>query len=197
MTSLTDDDSRFELGAGTDQWPGGPCGTRLFWRCDCRGAGRPSQISGLYRGARAGLRARQLQKCFIATHRIRKRPSWFPIPMALYGCRTMGFAEPLPTRPLPIKQALRLPCNGQSRFSAFRRPPRLRHGERSPRGFLLAEEDRMINPKSSAIHGRSHGVRSVQSHSMDHSPMYTEPNLVIDVILEAARQTLSRQGLRG
>ncbi len=45
---------RFELGTGTDQRPGGPCGTRLFWRCDCRGAGRPSQISRLYLGARAG-----------------------------------------------------------------------------------------------------------------------------------------------
>ena len=29
----------------------------------------------------------------------------------------------------------RLPCNGQSRFSAFKRPPQLRHGERSPLGF--------------------------------------------------------------
>jgi hypothetical protein len=26
---------------------------------------------------------------------------------------------------------------------------------------------------------------------VDHSPMYTEPNLVIDAILEAARETLS------
>jgi hypothetical protein len=32
----------------------------------------------------------------------------------------------------------------------------------------------------------------VQSHPVDHSPMYTEPNLVIDVILDAARETLSR-----
>jgi hypothetical protein len=43
----------------------------------------------------------------------------------------------------------------------------------------------------SAIHGRAHG-RARAIARIDHSPMYTEPNLVIDVILEAARQTLSR-----
>jgi pimeloyl-ACP methyl ester carboxylesterase len=60
-----------------------------------------------------------------------------------------------------------------------------------PSWFLLAEEDRMINPKTQRFMAERMGAR-VQSHSIDHSPMYTEPNLVIDVILEAARQTLSR-----
>jgi hypothetical protein len=31
----------------------------------------------------------------------------------------------------------------------------------------------------------------VQSHRVDHSPMYSEPNLVIDIILEAANQALA------
>jgi len=65
-----------------------------------------------------------------------------------------------------------------------------------PSWFLLAEEDRMINPKTQRFMAERMGAR-VQTHSIDHSPMYTEPNLVIDVILEAARQTLSQQGLRG
>jgi pimeloyl-ACP methyl ester carboxylesterase len=59
-----------------------------------------------------------------------------------------------------------------------------------PSRFLLAEEDRMINPKTQRFMAERMGAR-VQSHSIDHSPMYTEPNLVIDVILEAARQTLA------
>ena len=54
----------------------------------------------------------------------------------------------------------------------------------------------MINPKTQRFMAERMGAR-VQSHSIDHSPMYTEPNLVIDVILQAAHQTLSRQGLRG
>ena len=57
--------------------------------------------------------------------------------------------------------------------------------------FLIAEEDRMINPKT--LHFMADRMKAkVQSHPVDHSPMYTEPNLVINVILDAARETLSR-----
>jgi pimeloyl-ACP methyl ester carboxylesterase len=57
--------------------------------------------------------------------------------------------------------------------------------------FLIAEEDRMINPKT--LHFMADRMKAkVQSHPVDHSPMYTEPNLVIDVILDAARESLSR-----
>jgi len=60
-----------------------------------------------------------------------------------------------------------------------------------PSWFLIAEEDRMINPKT--LHFMADRMKAkVQSHPVDHSPMYTEPNLVIDVILAAARETLSR-----
>jgi pimeloyl-ACP methyl ester carboxylesterase len=60
-----------------------------------------------------------------------------------------------------------------------------------PSWFLLAEEDRMINPKT--LHFMADRMRAkVYSYPVDHSPMYAEPNLVIDVILDAARQTLAR-----
>jgi pimeloyl-ACP methyl ester carboxylesterase len=59
-----------------------------------------------------------------------------------------------------------------------------------PSWFLIAEEDRMINPKTQ--HFMAERMRAkVHSYSVDHSPMYTAPNLVINVILEAARETLS------
>lgn len=60
-----------------------------------------------------------------------------------------------------------------------------------PTWFLLAEEDRMINPKTQRFMADRMGAK-VRSHHVDHTPMYTEPNVVIDVILEAARETLSR-----
>ena len=60
-----------------------------------------------------------------------------------------------------------------------------------PSWFLIAEEDRMINPKT--LHFMADRMKAkVQSHPVDHSPMYTEPNLVIDVILDATRETLSQ-----
>jgi pimeloyl-ACP methyl ester carboxylesterase len=60
-----------------------------------------------------------------------------------------------------------------------------------PSWFLIAEEDRMINPKTQHFMADRMGAHA-QSHRVDHSPMYTEPNLVAGIILEAATQTLSR-----
>jgi len=59
-----------------------------------------------------------------------------------------------------------------------------------PSWFLIAEEDRMINPKTQQFMARRMGAK-VRSSRVDHSPMLTAPDLVIDVILEAARESLS------
>lgn len=58
-----------------------------------------------------------------------------------------------------------------------------------PSWFLIAEEDRMINPKTQHFMADRMGA-TVQSHRLDHTPMYSEPAVVIEVILEAARKTL-------
>ncbi len=60
-----------------------------------------------------------------------------------------------------------------------------------PSWFLLAEEDRMINSKTQRFMADRMGAK-VRSHHVDHTPMYTEPNLVIDVMLQAAGETLPR-----
>lgn len=59
-----------------------------------------------------------------------------------------------------------------------------------PSWYLLAEEDRMIHPQTQRFMA-DRMCAKVQSHRVDHTPMYTEPNLVIDVLLQAARETLS------
>ena len=61
-----------------------------------------------------------------------------------------------------------------------------------PSWFLLAEEDRMINPKTQEFMARRMGA-TVRASRVDHSPMYTAPDLVVDVILEAARESLSNR----
>jgi pimeloyl-ACP methyl ester carboxylesterase len=59
-----------------------------------------------------------------------------------------------------------------------------------PSWYLLAEEDRMINPKTQRFMAdRMRAI--VRSERVDHSPMYTAADLVIDLILEAAGETLS------
>jgi pimeloyl-ACP methyl ester carboxylesterase len=60
-----------------------------------------------------------------------------------------------------------------------------------PSWFLLAEEDRMISPKTQQfMAGRMNA--KVRSNAVDHSPMYTAPALVVEVILEAAQESVFR-----
>lgn len=65
-----------------------------------------------------------------------------------------------------------------------------------PSWFLLAEEDRMINPKTQKFMAGRMGAR-IRSSRVDHTPMYTATGLVVDVILEAASVTLGDGSLPG
>jgi pimeloyl-ACP methyl ester carboxylesterase len=60
-----------------------------------------------------------------------------------------------------------------------------------PSWFLLAEEDRMIVPETQRYMAERMPAK-IRTHQVDHSPMYTVPDVVVDVILEAARETLAR-----
>jgi len=53
--------------------------------------------------------------------------------------------------------------------------------------YLLAEEDRMINPKTQQFMAQRMGAK-VRSSRVDHSPMYTASDQVVDVIVQAARE---------
>jgi pimeloyl-ACP methyl ester carboxylesterase len=60
-----------------------------------------------------------------------------------------------------------------------------------PSWFLLAEEDRMINPATQRFMAERMGA-NIRSHKVDHAPMHTAPDLVVDIILEAAQGTPPR-----
>jgi pimeloyl-ACP methyl ester carboxylesterase len=59
-----------------------------------------------------------------------------------------------------------------------------------PSWFLLAEEDRMIPPETQRYMAERMGAK-IRAHQVDHTPMHTEPDVVVNVILEAARETLA------
>jgi hypothetical protein len=48
----------------------------------------------------------------------------------------------------------------------------------------------MINPKTQHFMAERMGAK-VRPHPVDHTPMYADPNVVIDVIVEVAHETLS------
>ena len=58
-----------------------------------------------------------------------------------------------------------------------------------PSWFLIAEEDRMINPKTQ--HFMAERMKATtRAHPVDHAPLLTAPQKVVDIILEA-KQTVS------
>ena len=63
-----------------------------------------------------------------------------------------------------------------------------------PSWFLIAEEDRMISPQTQRFMADRMGAK-IRSYEVDHSPMLTKPDLVVDVILEAVRETASPAGV--
>jgi pimeloyl-ACP methyl ester carboxylesterase len=61
-----------------------------------------------------------------------------------------------------------------------------------PSWFLLAAQDRMIAPETQRYMAERMAAK-VRTHDVDHSPMYTAPDVVVSVILEAARETLAAE----
>jgi pimeloyl-ACP methyl ester carboxylesterase len=59
-----------------------------------------------------------------------------------------------------------------------------------PSWFLVAEEDRMIAADTQRYMAERMGAKIVP-YRVDHSPMYTAPDVVVGVILEAAGETLA------
>lgn len=64
--------------------------------------------------------------------------------------------------------------------------------KKKPAWFLLAEEDRMIAPETQRYMAARMGA-TIRTHGVDHSPMYTKPDVVAGLILEAAKETLACQ----
>ncbi len=61
----------------------------------------------------------------------------------------------------------------------------------NPTWYLLAEEDRMFSPKTQRFVADRMGAQ-VRSYHVDHAPQISEPDLVVNFILEAAMATLSQ-----
>jgi pimeloyl-ACP methyl ester carboxylesterase len=57
-----------------------------------------------------------------------------------------------------------------------------------PSWYLVAEEDRMINPSTQLFMAQRMGAR-IRSAKVDHTPLVTAPELVIEVILEAVESS--------
>jgi hypothetical protein len=53
-----------------------------------------------------------------------------------------------------------------------------------PSWYLIAEEDRMINPKTQCFMAKRMGA-TTRSFAVDHTPLLSAPQTVVDIIMEA------------
>jgi pimeloyl-ACP methyl ester carboxylesterase len=61
----------------------------------------------------------------------------------------------------------------------------------TPSWYFIAQEDRMIPPETQRFMADRMGA-TIRSHAVDHTPMYTASNLVVDVVLEAAQEVIQK-----
>jgi len=90
------------------------------------------------------------------------------------------------TDQIRILAAVQRPISGH----CIQEPAPLPGWKMKPSWFLIAEEDRMIHPKTQHFMAKRMGA-AIRCGRTDHSPMYSATDMVVDVILEAARRSLS------
>ena len=101
-----------------------------------------------------------------------------------------GSPTPLPrtlrTEQIALAKAVQRPISVKS----IQEPAPAPAWKSKPTWYLIAEEDRMINPKTQ--HFMAERMKAtVRSFAVDHTPLLTAPDKVVDIILEAAQATLS------
>jgi pimeloyl-ACP methyl ester carboxylesterase len=103
-----------------------------------------------------------------------------------------GFHRAVAHKALPDERSIMAAAQRPIALKCIEEPVSTPEWKTHPSWFLVAEEDRMINPTTQRFMAQRMGAL-VRSHAVDHSPMLSAPELVTGVILEAARDTLSKR----
>ncbi len=97
-----------------------------------------------------------------------------------------AFAQNATAEQIALCKAVQRPIHVKSIQEAVDNPA----WKKKPVWYLLAEQDRMINPKTQ--HFMAERMKAtVRSFAVDHTPLLTAPDKVVEVIVEAAQSTLS------
>lgn len=102
-----------------------------------------------------------------------------------------GFANAFAQNATPEQIALSRAVQRPISVKSIQEPVPMPTWKSKPTWYLVAEEDRMINPKTQ--HFMAERMKAtVKSFAVDHNPLLSAPNSVVDIILEAAKATLSQ-----
>jgi pimeloyl-ACP methyl ester carboxylesterase len=102
-----------------------------------------------------------------------------------------GFAKAVAHRASPDEAAILEAVQRPLAVKCIQEKAHIPAWKTKPSWFLLAEQDRMIAPETQRYMAERMGA-TIRTHDVDHSPMYTAPDVATDVIIEAARETLTQ-----
>jgi len=117
-------------------------------------------------------------------------PKMVPDPHGFVWLPAEAFHQALAQRASAEQATIAAAVQRPIRVQCIQEPAPAPSWKTTPSWYLVAEEDRMINPKSQRFMANRMGAK-VHAHPVDHTAMYADPQVVVDIILEAARQTLS------
>lgn len=100
-----------------------------------------------------------------------------------------GFANAFAQNATEVQIALARAVQRPIAVKSIQEPAPAPAWKSKPTWYLLAEEDRMINPKTQRFMAERMKA-TVKSFPVDHTPLLTAPDKVVDIILEAADATL-------
>jgi pimeloyl-ACP methyl ester carboxylesterase len=100
-----------------------------------------------------------------------------------------GFANAFAQNATPEQIALAKAVQRPISVNSIQEPAPRPAWKSKPAWYLVAEEDRMINPKTQ--HFMAERMKAtVRSFAVDHTPLLSAPDKVVDIILEGAKATL-------
>lgn len=97
-----------------------------------------------------------------------------------------AFAQNATAEQIALAKAVQRPISVKS----IQEPAPAPAWKSKPTWYLLAEQDRMIHPKTQRFMAERMKA-TVRSFAVDHTPLLTAPDKVVDILLEAARETFS------
>jgi len=102
-----------------------------------------------------------------------------------------GFHRAVAHKALPDERSVMAAAQRPIALKCIEEPAPTPGWKAHPSWFLVADEDRMLNPKTQHFMAQRMG-EFIRAHPVDHSPMLSAPELVTNVIQEAARDALSK-----
>jgi pimeloyl-ACP methyl ester carboxylesterase len=145
----------------------------------------------VYIAALAPAEAETVADVFYRTASHPKAPQLAPDSYGLIWMPEDGFANAVAHEATPDQLAIMAAVQRPISVNCIQEKAPVPAWKTKPTWFLLAGKDRMIHPETQQFMAERMNAE-IRPHQVDHTPMHTAPDLVVEIILEAAQNTAAK-----